>query len=202
MKTQTVAITAVIMTALTGTAPGLQGGSAGLGISVCTEVPVDSVLVYLAKRQATQMFAEVGVNLEWHSWNNCPPGAIRISIREKTEAMDHPGALGYALPYEGTHIVVLLDRMQAAAQKRALPHLLAHVYVHEIAHILEGSARHSDNGVLKARFTMDDILQLEMHPLPFASVDVGLIHAGIERRQGVMNAGNGTSLFSTTVATD
>ena len=35
--------------------------------------------------------------------------------------------------------------------------LLAHVLVHEITHVLEGVDRHTGQGVMKARWTEDDL---------------------------------------------
>jgi hypothetical protein len=172
------------LTALTGTAGAQEKEvQAGALISACTQVPSNLTPIYLAKQQASEMFGKAGVTLAWRSWNSCPIDAIRIIISERTKAADHPGALGYALLPEGTHIVVFWDRIQASATQRGVAPLLAHVYVHEITHILEGIARHSEAGIMKAHFTSDDIVEMETSPLPFAAIDMNLMRAGIDRRR-------------------
>jgi hypothetical protein len=50
------------------------------------------------------------------------------------------------------------------------------VLVHEVSHILEGVSRHSDSGVMKARWTGNDFA------LGFAQMDVELIHEGLDAR--------------------
>ena len=59
--------------------------------------------------------------------------------------------LAYALPYEGTHIVILFDRVRKM-QPNYVPAVLAHVLVHEVTHILQGIQRHSESGVMKAHW--------------------------------------------------
>jgi len=66
------------------------------------------------------------------------------------------------------------------------PALLAHVLVHEITHILEGVARHSETGIMKANWTLRDYYDMQTKTLQFASEDVELIHRGLaQRRSGV-----------------
>jgi len=59
--------------------------------------------------------------------------------------------------------------------------LLGHVLVHEITHVLQGVSRHSEEGVMKARWNIPDFRAMEAHPLPFDRLDVLLIHAGVRR---------------------
>lgn len=56
-------------------------------------------------------------------------------------------------------------------------HLLAYVFVHETAHILQGINRHSDFGIRKARWGDDDYFQMR-GSLAFTPTDVNLILAG------------------------
>jgi hypothetical protein len=92
-----------------------------------------------------------------------------------------PGALAYALPYEGSHIVVFWDRVQATTGPR-VPALLAHVLAHEITHILEGFCRHSESGLMKAHWDVSSYRMMNSETLPFAGEDVELIYAGLARR--------------------
>jgi len=53
--------------------------------------------------------------------------------------------------------------MQNAYRPRATTMLLAHVLVHEIADILEGVDQDSEEGVMKAHWTADDLLSSRTH---------------------------------------
>ena len=58
--------------------------------------------------------------------------------------------------------------------------MLAHVLAHEITHILQGIKRHSKTGVMKAKWSYEDIRKMTWKPLPFAEEDIRLIHLGME----------------------
>jgi hypothetical protein len=62
------------------------------------------------------------------------------------------------------------------------PRFFGHVLVHEITHCLQGVNRHSETGVMKARWTEDDNADMCVKSLPFEHVDVTLIRLGIEAR--------------------
>lgn len=92
-----------------------------------------------------------------------------------------PGALAYALAYEGVHIQVFYDRI-AVSDPDLVPYLLANVVVHEITHILQGIDRHSDSGIMKARWTAYDFTMMKRHQLGFTDFDVELIQCGLAAR--------------------
>jgi hypothetical protein len=154
-------------------------------VQVCSDNSGDIARNFRARSIATQMFAGIGVGIEWYGMDSCPAGALRVSFSTSTPAMLMPRALAYALPYEGIHIVIFYDRVQAAVEPTRVPALLAHVLAHEVTHILEGTPRHSAEGVLKAHWTNDDYSRMCWKPLPFADEDVALIHRGLERRAGI-----------------
>ena len=99
-----------------------------------------------------------------------------------------PGALAYALPYEGTHIVIFYDRV-LETESRRVPKLTAHIMVHEIAHILEGTNLHSDSGVMKAKWDEKDLSEMAWKPLTFTNFDVRLIHRGLDDRANRLGIG-------------
>jgi hypothetical protein len=70
------------------------------------------------------------------------------------------------------------------------PALLAHVLVHEITHILQGVDRHSETGVMKARWTTADYVQIRAQPLPFTDWDIDLIQEGLASRGLRLSAQN------------
>jgi hypothetical protein len=133
------------------------------------------------------MFAEIDVQIDWREHRDCLAGAIRVTIQMFTSPHQLPGALAYALPYEGTHIVVFYDRVQHTASRQVRA-LTAHVMAHEIAHILEGIKRHSQSGLMKAYWEDADLAQMARKPLPFTDQDIMLIHNGLKVRANRLRA--------------
>jgi hypothetical protein len=138
---------------------------------------------------ANQIFAGAGVQIDWRRGR--PPGSESLSSKPIVVEMVTgesgqllPGALAFAQPYEGVHISVFCDRIRAAVQPDMTPKLLAHVLVHEITHILQGTSRHSDSGVMKARWTPEDYRIMRFKPLRFTEEDVQLIRFGVAARAG------------------
>jgi hypothetical protein len=146
-----------------------------------------------AERITTEMFAEIGVKVrllasglvsDSNSNPGCPP-AIEALLESKVPANVRPYALAYAAPYadSGIRIHVFVDRIIRDGDP-CVSCLLGHVLVHEIAHILEGTARHSQYGIMKASWTQRDYAQMQMHALRFADLDVEMIHRRWPRQLG------------------
>jgi hypothetical protein len=139
---------------------------------------------FLGKTMAGQMFARIGITVEWGKGE--PPVAssleppIVIELATHVPAHFKPGVLAYALPYEGAHITVFYDRIQYKPQPGAL---LAHVMVHEITHLLQAVNRHSDEGIMKAVWTSREFCAMRSYPLRFTEEDVELIYLGMARRE-------------------
>jgi hypothetical protein len=135
-----------------------------------------------AQALAGRMFAAMGVSLEWAkgkpAGESSPPPII-IEVVTGAPENFKPGSLAYALPYEGSHITVFVDRIE---NMRAPSNVLAHVMVHEITHILQGISRHSATGVMKQRWTPGDFSGMRFKPLPFTPLDIDLIYAGLAAR--------------------
>jgi|NGEPerStandDraft_6_1074524.scaffolds.fasta_scaffold131110_1 hypothetical protein len=126
-----------------------------------------------AEGMASKMFAKIGISLEWRKGE--PDGGsaqppIFIELVSGTPADRMPGALAYARPYEGTHITVFFDRIEESERPSTV---LAHVIVHEITHVLQGISRHSDAGVMKARWNGRDFGGMGFTPLPFTPIGCG-----------------------------
>jgi hypothetical protein len=156
----------------------------GRTVAVCLHKNADLLTLERAQGQASKMFATAGVKIEWREPRLCPAGAILVSLSEFTPASEHPAALAYALPFEGTHIVLFYDRIQtrSALDPNERHMILAHVMVHEITHILQGTDRHSVSGVMKAHWDDLDFTHMRFKPLPFTELDIELIHRGMDER--------------------
>jgi hypothetical protein len=139
-------------------------------------------VVVPAKAVAGQMFAKIGISLDWGKgepgggWSQPP---IFIEFVRGTSEDRMPGALAYALPYEGTHITVFIDRVEKTMYPSTV---LAHVMVHEITHLLQGISQHSDAGVMKAHWTGRDYGRMRVTPLAFTREDVDLIYLGLAKQ--------------------
>ncbi len=137
-----------------------------------------------AAAKASSLFLSAGVKLEWHGELSFCKGqrdAMVVSFLANTPKAFHPGALAYALPYEGVHIQVFYDRI-AQADPGLLPSLMANVIVHEITHILQGIDRHSASGVMKAVWNSSDYTLMKRGLLRFTAMDVEMIRDGFAAR--------------------
>jgi hypothetical protein len=157
-------------------------------VPVCMPLGSDIQPLRVAQKLADHMFAEVDLKLEWRKKGLCTEEDIVITLSYKTPDDQAPGGWAYALPYEGTHIVVFWDRIQQKMPPARAPILLAHVLAHEIAHILQGTVRHSESGLMKAVWTSTDFFEMGRKPLPFTEVDVLLIHRGLEARRAGLSS--------------
>ena len=149
---------------------------------------VPSPVLSRARTLAAEMFAGVGVRIEWRAGQRSGSQllregaiAVRLTLDTPDEFKTSVGA--FATPSEGIHITVLYEHLAWSLAKPGLaPALLAHVLVHEITHILEGVARHSATGIMKANWTSGDYYDMQTKTLAFASEDIELIHRGLTQR--------------------
>jgi hypothetical protein len=179
-------ITAITTMVLTATAAyGISRDRVGTPkVTVCVElIPTLRLTIGQAQEIASRMFTPAGVTINWRRGSRgCPAQGIEVSIRSRTPESLMPGALAYALPYEGAHVQLFYDRITEAGDSALLSRLLAHVLVHEITHILQRSSRHSTHGIMKARWELEDYVQMRSKPLAFAGEDIDLIRHGLAAR--------------------
>ena len=181
-------ITAMVAVALT-VAMSARAAEVTVYVQGLSAVPLP--VLNRARVLANGMFAAVNVKIDWRAGQptrrqSQHQGALMIEIVTDTPRELKPGALAFARPYEGVHIDVFYDRVRAATEPELTPNLLAHVLVHEITHVLQGTCRHSDTGVMKARWNHEDYMEMRLKPLLFTEEDVQLIRAGLA---GHANAG-------------
>jgi hypothetical protein len=147
----------------------------GRKVTVCTERLSDNVMVReKAQLLATQIFAGAGVTIDWQGFYSCPKGGLKIVFSTSTPDSKSPGALAYARPFEGIHIEIFYDRVQR--RPVAPDRLLAHVLVHEITHMLQGTDYHAEHGIMSACWTSWDYRKMGVTTLAFTPMDLKLIH--------------------------
>jgi hypothetical protein len=138
----------------------------------------------VAQRLASEIFASAGVQLVWpRDCRSCPDADILVSLSFHTPGDQHPDAMAYALPYEGTHIVVFYDRVQQKVEPSRAPILLAYVLVHEITQMLQRTMHYWGSGIMKEYWDSMDLFEMGRKPLGFADEDLGLIRLGLDWRR-------------------
>jgi hypothetical protein len=181
-------ITSVVaMAAMAGASLWARQGEAAPQATVTVCMESDPHVPMGTRGWASEMFASIGVRIDWHEWNSCPAGAIAVHLFYAPLNRQTPKNLGFAEPHEGTRIVVFLDRVENL-NPEGEPRVLAHVLVHEITHILEGIGRHSATGIMKGRWDREDYFAMRYKPLPFAQEDIDLIYDGLQKRQARLAA--------------
>jgi hypothetical protein len=143
-----------------------------------------------AKHVAERILSGAGVRLKWLRCCNkfiAAEPAVTIAFSSDTPSLLEPGALGSANPYApcGTRITVFIDRLRPRLRSAKSPiaqgAVLGHVIAHEVTHALQGIARHSDRGLMKARWSEDDFWRMDRNPLEYTPVDLTLIRNGLAR---------------------
>ena len=185
--------TVAVLTFLSIPAHAIDPRIAPQKIIVCVYKPSDpSLVLKRAEMIAGEIFAHIGVEIEWHgTGRSCPaaPGqAAPFEIRVFTDTREDyfPGALGLCHPFDRIHSQVFYDRIRTAVEPDTVPYLLAYTLVHEITHLLQGTDRHSDSGVMKARWDGRDFSKMARRKLPFTDRDLVLIRFGLEARRGLL----------------
>lgn len=159
-----------------------QAGSRS--ITICLSYNLEpKVEVASALGIASKMFAEIGIQLNGHSGQqyckNTAERTIVVNLSSQTPATRHPGALAYALPFEGQHIEIFYDRTVRLGLSPSLTaRLLAYVLVHEITHLLQRLDHHSSDGIMKPHWKTEEFLGKRSR-LTFTEDDVDLIYTGM-----------------------
>jgi hypothetical protein len=158
----------------------------GSTVTICLATDPNRQIVAAAEILANRIFSSIRVSVRWYEPPVRPAAKgipIFMVIQTGTPKTYLPGALGVAVPLEGTHAWVFYDRVSRSVPDSCVPALLAHVMVHEIAHLLQGTIRHSESGILKARWSNTEIGHMAFLPLTFTPTDAILIRHGIEERR-------------------
>ncbi len=161
-------------------AAGAWGQDQEVAVRLVKEELVPLTVLLQAERTANRIYAVIGVKLKWSSSRN---DGISMQFDSGLPEGFHPGALAYAIPYaqSGTQIHVLVDRFHALVSKPLGGALLGHVLAHELAHVLKGSAHHSEAGVMKARWDNSDLEQMTQRPLSLSAEDAAAIRSGLAK---------------------
>ena len=157
-----------------------------LTVYVANECVIPGPVQVSAKAMAGKILAKVGILVEWRTGRplTIAGRTILVDVAEETAKDYYPNALALAKPYEGAHVEIFYQRINNAVTPETRPALLAHVLVHEIVHIIQGIKRHSEEGMMKARWDAHDYLIMARKSLQFTDADLSLIRQGMINKKG------------------
>ena len=151
----------------------------------------------LAMTTVTRILRQAGVRVHWLEKDpqrfarseRTPCGSERtaptivINFSETPPKGLEPSVVAKAYPYarDGVRITFFRDRLQTFFDSRpsGAGSVLGHLMAHEITHVLQGISRHSETGLMRARWSPEDYMQMPSKPLPLTPYDVKLIRMGV-----------------------
>jgi hypothetical protein len=150
---------------------------AAMTVMVCLDAEGKSAAIDPGRAAASRIFERAGIRLQWrNTLGACAAKrGIVVTLAFQAPADRHPGALAYALPYDRTHVVLLYGRVLNAVPPPAAPSLMGYVLAHEICHVLQGVARHSATGIMKAHWDHRDYDEMQLGRLAFTEEDLLLM---------------------------
>ena len=162
-----------------------------VNVQVSSQVEIAADLLRGGQQAANTIFAGIRVQLMWTGQMQpastavagCAGGPathdLAVEIVPHAPASFSDAALAVAMPYadSGVRIVIFYDRVDPLVRGHGAPQatVLGYVLAHEIAHVLQGIARHSETGIMRARWTNNDFKQMGAKVLLFTPEDVQLI---------------------------
>ena len=188
MRRTTASLPAIIGITLLAAAAGQAKQPEGPSdVTVCVRNTIIATpgAIERAKLVAKNMFASIGISVAWRGeLSEHEQGVfINVVLTSGGPGDEEGGALAEAYPFAIEHdITIRYDRVHnsAGVSKELEPLILAHVLAHEITHVLQCVDRHSETGIMKARWTSDDYYDMRWKPLEFTPEDVQLIHLGMQ----------------------
>ena len=161
-----------------------------VNVRMSSQVVAPRGLLRDSQHAATVIFARIHVQLIWRGQNQQASKVVARCMGEPAthdlavEIVPHAPcprnvALATAMPLadSGVRIVVFYDRVEPLLQGHHAPQatVLGYVLAHEIAHVLQGIARHSETGIMRANWTDGDFQLMGTRLLTFTPEDVQLI---------------------------
>jgi hypothetical protein len=113
-------------------------------------------------------------------------GYLAVKIMRGEPANAFPGALGFALPFAhaGPHAIVFYDRIEGLlpAVPGSVARILGHALAHEAGHALLETAEHSQNGLMKSRYSRADFQRIAVGLLEFSPEQSLALQNNAQRR--------------------
>lgn len=178
-------------------------------VELANAASVPDYAVSRAEAMAGFLFERAGFKIEWIEtsaddrtpWipvckDSTDANYFAVVIRrDEGSARLHDMALGYALPFSGghNHAAVLWRPISRIVQENAdkvnSGTLLGMVIVHELGHLVMGSATHAP-GVMSANWRSPDFVAIGRRGLRFTPSEVAQLHQGLRNRYRAIDPGS------------
>jgi hypothetical protein len=150
-----------------------------------------------AEKVAAGIFKHAGIRTRWLS---CPLSceepwgpadfAFRINYRAEARKNGVPDAVGYAFPFgEWSYASISYELIQELAKafsgRPSLAEILGHVMAHEIGHLVLRSERHSQVGIMRAKWNVQDWENAAQGHLNFTPQDADSLRNEVLKRANV-----------------
>lgn len=146
-----------------------------------------------ARLIVSEAYSEIGVRLVFRPIAAAPSGCdktptkrmIVVSFQRGPAMHMSKEVLAYAKPHDknGPCVTLLQDRIETRVRMNPSrsAFLLGHVLAHEIGHVLQQVARHSDSGLMKAYWSNREMMSMARQRLRFTDFDVKLIRGNLRQ---------------------
>ena len=170
-------------------------GELGINVRVYDYAHVGQGTLNAAEKQADFIFRKVGLTMRWcnlttdspqslaDSICGLPAGSARLDVRVVSRIKAEPGAtadstMGFAM---GSSATVSYHWSKAADPKgdALTGDILACVIAHEIGHLLLGPDSHSPTGIMKGKWSKEDLRGAGWGRLVFTPQQGEIIRAGV-----------------------
>ena len=162
-------------------------------------MPSNSVATTVLRAQsvAIDVYAEIGIRLIWRAAAAKPSGCTQTAMHRRvviemtpaTPVEHSDSAYAASRPYasEGPCVTLFWDRLLPNMRKNPLGagYLLGYVLAHEIGHVLEGFPRHSEAGVMKSCWSLEETRDMPWNRLHFSPDDAVLIHNALASKSRI-----------------
>lgn len=147
-----------------------------------------------AKRVAATAFASAGIEVRWATGNRlgepreAAAGEMLTVVFDATAPAHLPRAMAITNVGRevGADVYIFYNRVASRGTgfgERLMPELLGNVLAHELTHALQGVARHSNEGLMKAVWSLSDYAEMFRGPLRFAAEDLDLLRAHFNKER-------------------
>ena len=170
----------------------------GITVQVYNWASVAPQILAAAEDETIRIFRETGVAVSWISCplsipeaeanpiciEPCPPSRFAVRINSDMPANLATTSLGVALSESGIYATIYYPRVEEYAKAGIATHsqILGHAIAHEMGHLLLGPVPHARFGIMRGRWTAEDLRSITMGAFLFSPHQSALIRQAAMRR--------------------